>query len=224
MIRNVGLEEIWDGRFYGYHDMVKVGCNECEGCSACCHGMGETIQLDPLDVLRLCQATGKDFYGMMEKEIELRMIDGVILPNLRMAGEEKPDGGACTFLGEDGRCRIHPYRPGICRLFPLARYYENGSFRYFLQEGECRKKDRYKVKLRQWIDVDKPLSYDTYICDWHFFVKGVSGAMDFMDEENRRQASLYLLKQFYGMAYETDLDFYEQFYARLETAKRIMEV
>ncbi|MBR2259060.1 MAG: YkgJ family cysteine cluster protein [Blautia sp.] len=220
MIRNVGIEEIWDGRFYGYQDMVRVGCHDCEGCSACCHGMEETIQLDPLDIFRLSIATGKSFYDMVEHEIELRLIDGIILPNLRMAAESPTGSKACFFLGKDGRCGIHPYRPGICRLFPLGRYYENGSFRYFLQKGECRRTDRYKIKLRDWIDVEKPLQYDTYICDWHYFVKGISQSLAYLDENEKRQAYLYILKQFYGLPYETDRDFYEQFYRRLEEARR----
>ena len=29
------------------------------------------------------------------------------------------DSESCTFLDENGRCSIHPFRPGICRLFPL---------------------------------------------------------------------------------------------------------
>ena len=33
--------------------------------------------------------------------------------------------GACGFLADDGRCSIHMLRPGICRLFPLARDYSD---------------------------------------------------------------------------------------------------
>ena len=215
MIRQVGIEEIWDGRFYGYQDMVRVGCNDCEGCSACCHGMEDTILLDPLDVVRISRSCKKSFYEMVDGEIELHLVDGVILPNLRM----QPETGACSFLDENGRCRIHPARPGICRLFPLGRYYENGSFRYFLQEGECHKNNRYKVKLRQWIDTQKPLVYDTYICDWHYFVRSFGENLSYMDEAARRQASLDFLKKFYGQPFEETADFYEQFYQRLSEAK-----
>lgn len=40
MKRNVNLEEISDGRLYDENDMVKAGCDDCKGCSACCRGMG----------------------------------------------------------------------------------------------------------------------------------------------------------------------------------------
>ena len=43
MKRQVSIEEIWDGRFYGPGDMVKAGCGECSGCSDCCRGMGLSL-------------------------------------------------------------------------------------------------------------------------------------------------------------------------------------
>ncbi len=52
MKRNVSLAEISDGRLYGENDMVKADCHGCKGCSKCCHGMGESIVLDPYDIYR----------------------------------------------------------------------------------------------------------------------------------------------------------------------------
>ena len=80
------------------------------------------------------------FETLLAGKIELNVVDGIILPNLKMAGAE--DG--CGFLTEEGRCGIHPFRPGICRLFPLGRYYEENGFRYFLQVHECQKENRRK--------------------------------------------------------------------------------
>ena len=53
MERNVEIDKISDGKRYGANDLVKVGCDDCRGCSACCHGMGDSIVLDPMDVYRL---------------------------------------------------------------------------------------------------------------------------------------------------------------------------
>lgn len=53
MERNWDMAERTDGRLYTKNDMVKVGCNDCQGCSACCHGMGESIVLDPYDIYRM---------------------------------------------------------------------------------------------------------------------------------------------------------------------------
>ncbi|MCD7744628.1 MAG: YkgJ family cysteine cluster protein [Lachnospiraceae bacterium] len=123
MKRQGSLEEISDGRLYGRHDMVRAGCGGCRGCSSCCHGMGSSAILDPLDVHRLTQGTGTPAGELLAGKLELNVVDGIILPNLKMNGIDE----ACGFLDGDGRCSIHPHRPGVCRLFPLGRYYEKKS-------------------------------------------------------------------------------------------------
>ena len=81
--------------------------------------MGTSVVLDPFDAYRMTAGTGKTFEALLAGPLELNVVDGIILPNLKMAGEEE----ACSFLDQNGRCRIHAYRPGICRLFPLGRIY-----------------------------------------------------------------------------------------------------
>ena len=151
LIRNVTLEEISDGRLYGLNDMVKAGCDDCQGCFACCCGMGSSIVLDPYDMHRLTRGLGQTAAQLLADKLELNVVDGIVQPNIRMGG--KCDG-RCGFLNAGGRCSIHPYRPGICRLFPLGRYYdEDGSFQYFCRlmsapegkthQGEGASLDRY---------------------------------------------------------------------------------
>lgn len=114
MIRNEKLEDISDGRLYDANDMVKAYCNECKGCHACCTGMGNSIILDPMDVMRLCRETGKNFTQLLEKELEVNVVDGLVLPNIRMTANK------CPFLNEEGRCSIHSARPGFADSFHLA--------------------------------------------------------------------------------------------------------
>ncbi|MDY3918644.1 MAG: YkgJ family cysteine cluster protein [Candidatus Limivivens sp.] len=219
MKRNVSLEEISDGKLYGMNDLVKAGCGDCAGCSACCRGMGESIILDPLDVFRLTAGLGITFDELMASRVELNVVDGIILPNLKMAGAEEK----CSFLNEEGRCSIHPYRPGICRLFPLGRYYENHSFRYFLQVHECRKENRSKVKVRKWIDTPDIRAYEQYITDWHYFLEGLEEMLEQSpdNEALSRNTNLYLLKNFFQKPYDPSRDFYPQFDKRMEEAKKI---
>ena len=135
MEREIDLNEISDGRLYDSNDMVKADCQDCAGCSACCRGMGSSILLDPFDFYRMEAGLGLTFEKMMaDRQIELNLVDGIILPNLNMS----ENGEICPFLDKNGRCSIHAFRPGFCRLFPLGRLYENRSFRYFLQVPECR--------------------------------------------------------------------------------------
>lgn len=211
MLREIGLEEISDGRLYGLNDMVRAGCGGCSDCSACCHGMGVSAVLDPFDVYRLAAGLKKPVSQLFQEGLELNVVDGIILPNLKMAGEQE----ACYFLDSQGRCSIHPYRPGVCRLFPLGRYYENGSFRYFLQVRECAKENRAKVKVRKWIDTPDLGRYEQYISDWHYFLKGLQGRVT---GQNAKEVSVYVLHTFYLTEYGAGTDFYGQFGRRLAEA------
>lgn len=219
MIREVGLEEISDGKLYGLNDMVRADCNDCRGCSSCCKGMGSSIVLDPLDVNRLVGHLGVRFEALLADRLELNVVDGIILPNLKMAGEQE----ACAFLDGDGRCGIHPFRPGICRLFPLGRFYEERSFRYFLQVHECRKENRTKVKVKKWIDTPDLGRYEQFVADWHYFLKDLQEwLLQESDEGLAKQVNLYIVNTFYMTPFDPGRDFYEQFYARLGAAKALL--
>jgi len=224
MIREVTMEEISDGRLYGPNDMVKADCADCRGCSACCRGMGSSIVLDPLDIHRLVTGLGQPFGQLLQGKLELNVADGIILPNLKMAGEEE----CCVFLNEEGRCSIHAFRPGICRLFPLGRIYEEveetgaearpaiqletqhaeRSFRYFLQVHECKNQNRTKVKVRKWIDMPDFAKYERFVAEWHYFLKDLqklivlsdeagNQASPHFDEPEAKKISLRLLNEFY---------------------------
>lgn len=221
MKRQVSIEEIWDGRFYGPNDMVKAGCDDCKGCSDCCKGMGNSIILDPLDVHRLSVGLGMEAESLLKEHLELNVVDGVILPNLKQGGTEE----ACTFLNEEGRCRIHAFRPGVCRLFPLGRCYENGSFRYFLQAGECKKEPKTKVKLKKWLDTTGLKQYEDYVTEWHYFLEALEAVLkDILDSPMARKINLFVLNTFYLTPYEKDKDFYLQFEERLSKARQFVGI
>ena len=213
MLRDINLDEISDGRLYTSNDMAKTDCKGCDGCSACCHGMGSSIVLDPLDVCRLSQGLQQPVNRLLAGPLELHVVDGIILPNLKMTGTEE----ACSFLDSDGRCSIHAFRPGICRMFPLGRFYEDYTFKYFLQIHECPKTDRTKVKIKKWLDTPNLKTYETYISDWHFFLKKLQENLK-EEEQAAGQLSMYLLQLFFESPYNTEMDFYPQFYERLKKA------
>lgn len=215
MLRDIDLKAVSDGRLYRQSDMAKVGCNDCKGCSDCCRGMGSSIVLDPYDCFMLCKNLGESFESLLSYAIELQVVDGIILPNLKMA--DKTD--ACAFLNEQGRCGIHSFRPGFCRMFPLGRIYENQSFQYFLQVHECAMEPKSKVKINKWIGIPDIRRYETFVTDWHYFLKKVEEILKhFEDEASLKSITMYLLKTFYLMPYDESQDFYSQFQERLEKA------
>ena len=214
MERDVSMEEISDGRLYGLNDLVKADCRDCRGCSRCCRDMGSSILLDPLDVFRLSEGLGASFEELLERCLELHVVDGVILPNLKM--DEKRN--CCVFLNDQGRFSIHSFRPGICRIFPLGRFYENRDFRYFLQIREC-PASRSKIKVKKWIDTPDLPKNQEFIRDWHFFLKDLKETFETEAGAARQRAvNVYVLKEFYQTPFDPGQDFYRQFQERLERA------
>lgn len=224
MKRNINLSEISDGRLYGSNDMVKADCHGCKDCSDCCRGMGNSVILDPYDIYRLEAGLGKGLEALMEAGmVELNVVDGCILPNLKMSGQNE----SCAFLNVQGRCSIHKFRPGICRLFPLGRYYEKGDFKYLLQIHECSAKDRAKVKVNKWIDTPQLQKNHNFVCRWHYLLNDVEDAVrDCKNGELTKWVNMILLKKFFITLYDVEKDFYEQFDMRYknfnETLKKLL--
>lgn len=248
MKRQVSLEEISDGRLYDKNDMVRVGCGGCRGCSSCCRGMGNSVILDPLDIYRLTVGLGLTFEELMADKIELNVVDGIILPNLKMStGSE-----TCGFLDDQGRCSIHAQRPGICRMFPLGRYYyeeevsrpdgesgapvtglsdksmqpcqERRNFRYFLQIHECPAPNKTKVRVSKWLDTPDLARYEQFIRQWHYFLEDTQERLQGAPDETVKNVSLLILKLFYIRPYRAADDFYGQFDERLAQAKEVLAI
>lgn len=93
-------------------------------------------------------------------------------------------------------------------MFPLGRFYENHSFQYFLQVHECPKTDRSKVKIKKWLDTPNLKTYEKYIADWHFFLKGLqeyvmnlTSVLLQIHNSTARTISMHVLTQFYLTPY-----------------------
>ena len=69
MLREIDLSEISDGKLYTANDMVRIECQECKGCSSCCHDMGESIILDPYDLYQL----EKDYIHRLQNSCRERL-------------------------------------------------------------------------------------------------------------------------------------------------------
>lgn len=218
MERHIDMQEISDGKKYTRNDMVRLGCKDCEGCSDCCREVGSSIVLDPWDIYMLETNLSKSFEELAESSLELNVVDGVILPNLKL----RENRGGCVFLDEAGRCGIHSFRPGFCRLFPLGRLYEDASFSYFLQTQECRKENRTKVKISKWLGIPELALYEDFICRWHYLLKEVQQRAKQMEEQELRKWNLFFLQEFFVKPYEKG-DFYIQFEYRYQQAKKLQK-
>lgn len=209
MERQIDMNEVSDGRRYTANDLVRADCGGCQGCSSCCHKMGSSIILDPWDVFSLCSNLHQSFEQLLETHIELNIADRLILPNLKMEGKKE----VCTFLDQKGRCRIHAFRPGMCRLFPLGRYYEEDSFWYFLQVHECSKENKTKIKVKKWLGIPELKTYERFIKDWHDYLKRLRETVS-KESEKIKTLSMEVLNKYYLAPYDEKEDFYRQFYQR----------
>ena len=216
MKRAVDLAQISDGRLYRGSDLVKLDTGGCRGCSECCRAMEKTIVLDPYDIWRLNRMAGLNFDALLDGHAELVLDGALVLPVLSMRGEEE----VCTFLDCSGRCSIHAARPGICRLFPLGRYYEGGDFRYFLQTGECGRTGA-KVRIRKWMDTPDFMRYEDFIRSWHSLCVKMEHFLAESSDALRKTANLYILEHFYRMPWDDAQDsFYGQYEQRLREAEK----
>lgn len=229
-------------RLYTARDMAKIGCDDCKGCSYCCQEMGESVVLTPFDICELTQHLGRSFDELMEDKIELYMTDGMVLPNLKMSGETKAYGSkeVCGFLNEEGRCSIHAFRPGLCRLFPLGRNYEikqmeteDGikeikGFQYFIVKDSCPNLNGTKVKIEKWLETPNLKKNEEFITKWHYFCKDFQEEMQELlragEDEKVKKINLSMLELFYRKAYEKERDFYEQFEERAKLAASVIDI
>lgn len=229
MLREVTMDDISDGRTYELNDMVKCDTGDCQGCHKCCTGMGSSIILDPYDVRNLKLKLKLGFEELLQKGyIELNMVDGLILPNLRMNEKD-----ACTFLDGDGRCSIHKSRPGICRIFPLGRVYDEKGFRYFLQKGECKKDSLSKIKVKKWIDTDLLVDNQNYIAKWHFFIRNIGDKMIKLRDSGKgdmlNEIAMYILNEFFVKEFVEEVtdtqndNIYDIITAKIDTAYKSIE-
>ena len=198
-------------KFYDLNDLVRADCHDCQGCSFCCREMGDSILLDPYDAYQL-QREGKPVAVLLESGVvALTVWEGMILPHLQM----NEATGACSFLSDEGRCGIHEYRPGMCRLFPLGRNFADGKMNYFLLEHACENKSRSKIRVSRWLGIEPAERYHGFVLAWHDFRRGMVELLKETPEDAAKQWNLYLLRTFFLTPYDTDEDFYSQFEQRI---------
>lgn len=208
-----------DGKFYNLNDMVKADCHDCEGCSDCCEGMGDSILLDPYDIYQFNNAFISFAELMSHGLVALSIDNGLVIPHIKMSDFTD----RCPFL-EEGRCSIHQYRPGMCRLFPLGRDYSEGKLEYILLEKNCPKTNRTKIKVDKWIGIEPSRKYYDFLQTWHDFRRQIAEILAESDSEQAQELSMRILNTFYVSGYSTDKDFYDQFETRIDMYKRAFEL
>lgn len=215
------LEGISDGRIYDIEDTVKADTGGCNGCSACCHSVGDLVVLTPFDVYEIVNYLNTSFDDLLIDQLELRENNKIMLPHLKMHGASE----RCSFLNVEDRCMIHKHRPNICRLFPLGRVYEKDNFKYFLQVGSCIKPNLRKVKVKEWIGIENYPENKAFILEWYRLLKALTFRLKFVRDDQEREAiNKYLLDTFYRITLNDGEDFYSAFSRCLPKAKNWLNI
>ncbi len=202
MKRNVDFTEISDNKTYSSGDMCKVSTGGCAGCHECCAFSDGTIFLDPYDVYELSHNLNLSFQEMLGRFISLTVVDGVVTPVLMQKDN------ACFFLNKEGRCDIHSFRPGYCRMFPLGRVWESeDSFKYFVQVHEC-PNIQSKIKIKSWLNIEKLKDYEEFVVEWHKLTVKIREAYT-QDSTICNRLNTQMLETFFVDSYIGD--FYESF-------------
>ncbi|SFG72450.1 hypothetical protein SAMN04487761_14222 [Lachnospiraceae bacterium C7] len=205
-------------RLFKASEMARIACTECSGCGDCCKNMGDTIKVDPYDFWKLSLNLGATFEELTSKYIGMHVEEGIVTLNMMLSSETNK----CVFLNDEDRCSIHKFRPGICRLFPLGRNYEDGKFDYFIVEEACGGFKKHKIKIDKWLGINNLKDYEKFISVWHYFIKNLQEyVLNTNDEQGAKILNMLIIKEFYMKPFETNDDngFYVEFYYRLEKLK-----
>lgn len=198
--------------------MARIGCNDCKGCHSCCENMGDSVVLTPYDVHELSVHLQMSVDNLFQEWLTLSVVDGLIQPSMAMNGV----GERCHALDEKGRCSIHPFRPGICRLFPLGRQYTEEGIKYFVLEGACPAEGKTKVKISKWVERPEFQEQEAFLLQWHSFKKLCMAKLaESTDETYHKQLLMYVLQLFFRKPY-TEGRFYEEFLERLAEAGEVI--
>ena len=85
----------------------------CRRCGACCRIKNGIVRVSAAEIARIAAFLGVAEQDFIDHDTELAPDRrGLIL-------RSRPDG-ACAWLADDNRCRIHPVKPEKCRTFPYA--------------------------------------------------------------------------------------------------------
>ncbi len=205
------IREDYLKNLYTKEDMVRCGTSDCQGCTHCCEEMGDTIILDPYDVWQFELGFQKNFDELLKDTLTLSVYEGMIMPHIKTV----EGTGRCVFLKDDGRCGVHTLRTGLCRLFPLARVYDEEGLHYILQKEDCPREPKSKIKIEKWLGIPKLQKYEAYMESWHSLTVNLREALKECSDTMAKALNMKFLEIFYLPAYEGE-DFYVQFEERLK--------
>lgn len=120
----------------------------CNRCVQCCRA--KKIQVNPYEIARIAGNLGISTTECIGK---YTLENGSFL--------KFDENDTCLFLGPEG-CAIHPDRPLVCRLYPLARHVNDRNVEWFSElerERECRGSCGTVTTIEEYLDEQDTSDY-----------------------------------------------------------------
>jgi hypothetical protein len=127
----------------GLDDEFKFRCKEC---GKCCRQRHDII-LTPYDLFRIAGFLGRTTIEIVERYCEVYEGSSSHFPIVRIVPVSPDD--SCPFL-RNKKCVVHMRKPVVCRIYPLARLYDEGETRFVYSGAGCKHEPR-SITVREWI-------------------------------------------------------------------------
>ena len=144
-ITEMSSEEIENLKLLGFYDTFEF---TCKACGKCCKKRTDLI-LTPYDIFRIAGYLGRSALEILARYCEVYEGRQSHIPIVRVL--PVPPSLTCPFL-RNNKCSVNEKKPGVCRVYPLARIYKNDSdgSRYYLNGASCKHEPK-TITVKEWI-------------------------------------------------------------------------
>jgi len=145
-IQDMSINEIQNIDLLDLDDTIPF---DCKVCGSCCKDRHDLI-LTPYDVFRLARYLTRTTEEIIRNYCEVYERRNSHLPVVRVL--PRPPEACCPFL-RNRKCAVHPAKPILCRVFPLAKVVKCVGSKpgyYFNEMPSCKHGDG-PVTIREWV-------------------------------------------------------------------------
>jgi Fe-S-cluster containining protein len=143
-IHDLSTEEFMDLPKLKLDDTFEFNCISC---GRCCKNRHD-ILLTPYDLYRISSHLGRTPQEVFERYCEVYEGRNSHYPVVRIV--PVPPTNSCPFL-RGKRCSVHARKPVVCRVYPLARIFDEQPEAYYVISGASCHHHPHPISVREWI-------------------------------------------------------------------------
>ena len=159
----------------------------CDMCGNCCRKRQSPIMLTGPDIFKIARGLNATPIDIVSKYCEWYIGDQSHMP--------------VVILKERlGQCTIQSFKPAVCALFPLGRYYDDrdGAYHYFIQRDACNTALKTEWTLQSWLDNFHIKEEEDMYIQWNKLVVGIAQSMVRMEKSGiDTELAIALLEMMY---------------------------